>query len=342
MRSRNIQPLVIIVLGFLLLSGCLGEQEHTLDGRTMGTTYHIKVVAGRFADMTAVQTKIDERLKQINQSMSTYQPTSEISRFNALADTETRFPISVDFLNVMHAAQEIYRLGKGAWDPTVDPLVNLWGFGKDGNISKMPNKEAIEKARQRVGFDAIEILFGGHLRKSKSDLSLDLASIAKGYGVDQIARLLKDEEFENFLVEIGGEVYAAGLRPNGQPWRVGINQPDKDAPSDALYAVVQLHDRAMATSGDYRNFYRFDGRTYSHIIDPRTGYPIENRVVSASVVATNCTLADGLATAMMVMGPEAGIAVLNQLPEVEGIIILRHGDGRLEPFASKGMDFQKK
>jgi len=176
------------------------------------------------------------------------------------------------------------------------------------------------------------------LVKKKAAVSLDLASIAKGYGVDQVAGVLRGMGIEDFLVEIGGEVFAAGVRLDGKQWRVGINQPSRDAALDDIYAVVVLKDRAMATSGDYRRFYQIGDRVYSHIIDPATGYPLQNGVVSASVIAGNCTLADGLATALMVMGPQAGVALLDRLPDVQGLIVVRGGDGDLENFPSTGWD----
>ena len=328
--------IVAVVLFFVFPAACGAEKEHLLSGQTMGTTYHIKVVAGRFAGMGAVQKKIDKRLEEINDSMSTFRPDSEISRFNGWRDPGP-FAISPDFLRVMLSAREIFQLTEGDWDGTVYPLVNLWGFGKDGDISRVPSAEALAVARRRVGFDHIEVGVTGHLKKLSPDVTIDLASIAKGYGVDQVAILLAGLGYKNYLVEIGGEVYAAGVRPDGGNWRVGINQPDPRASTHAVYAVVALRGRAMATSGDYRNFYQLDGRTVSHIIDPHTGMPVANKVVSVSVIADNCTLADGLATGLMVMGPQKAIALIDRLPGVEGLIVVRHDDGRLENFASKGL-----
>ena len=331
---KRVVLLVVCSIIALMTFGCWGEVEHSMSGATMGTTYHIKVAAGRFKKMDPVQKRIDALLAEINHSMSTYQPDSEISRFNGFGEVETPFPVSAHFLRVMLTAREIYTLTGGAWDGTVNPLVNLWGFGKDGDLKELPSDAAIDRALTDVGFDNIEVDVSGHLKKRIAGVTIDLASIAKGYGVDQVALLLRSMSFDRFLVEIGGEVYAAGRRPNGKQWRVGINQPDKGSPVDAVYEAVPLENQAMATSGDYRIFYEVHGRTYAHIIDPRTGRPIRNGVVSASVIADNCALADGLATAMMVMGPREGIALLDALPGVWGLIVVRHGDGRLENFWS--------
>ena len=334
--ARLCKSFACLVL-LLLLIACGGQKEYQMAGRTMGTTYHIKFVGGRSEDVAAVQVKVDGRLEEINQSMSTYRPESEISRFNAFAEVDTPFTVSADFWKVMITARDIHRMTGGAWDGTVNPLVNLWGFGKSGPLHKMPPTGEVESARRRVGFDHIEVGDAAVLSKRVADVTVDLASIAKGYGVDRVAGLLEALGFENYLVEVGGEVAGSGVRVDGKPWRVGINRPRPDAAANAVYKVVTLRDGALATSGDYRNFYRIDGEIYSHIIDPRSGYPLQNGVVSASVVAGNCTLADGLATALMVMGPEKGVALVDTLPGVEAMIVVRHADGRLTDYLSKEM-----
>ena len=311
--------------------------ELSLTGATMGTTYHIKVVTEPGKDGKKLRSGIDQRLKQLNRSMSTFQTDSEISRFNRLQSVDTDFAVSGDFLAVMLAADAVYRLTDGAWDGTVKPLVDLWGFGSTGPIREAPSAQAVAAALKNVGFQQIEVSAKGFLKKRLASVTIDLASIAKGYGVDQVSQLVEAMGFRNYLVEIGGEVYASGKRPDGGKWRVGINQPVKTAAFDAVYRALELEDQAMATSGDYRNFEIIGGQAYSHIIDPRNGYPVNHGVVSTSVVAPNCTLADGLATAMMVMGPEKGIALLNRLDAVEGLIIVQKADGALENHWSRGL-----
>lgn len=329
--------LLIAILPMLLMSACSKPREYPFSGKTMGTSYHIKVVSERSMDQAKVRAEVDQCLERVNQSMSTYRPDSEISRFNAMPQADTPFKISPDFLRVMLWAREIYRLTGGAWDGTVNPLVNLWGFGPKGPLQRMPSPDEVATARLQVGFDHIEIDSSGFLIKKRPDVTLDLASIAKGYGVDQVAISLKSLGFRDFLVEIGGEIFAAGRRMDGKPWRVGINRPQAEAAADEVYKVVPLMDSAMATSGDYRNYVQLEGRTFSHVIDPRTGYPIRNWVVSASVIADNCTLADGLATALMVMGATEGIDLLDRLKGVEGLIIVRSPDGNFQNYFSKGM-----
>jgi thiamine biosynthesis lipoprotein len=333
---RNRRTLIAMLVATLLVAGCQPKRELALTGKTMGTTYHIKVVAGLFASAEKLQRQIDERLVTINRSMSTFDPTSEISRFNAIQTTDETFSPSTDFLNVLKVAAEIYRLTDGAWDGTLDPLITLWGFGRKGTVSKIPDETEIDQALEHVGFDRIELDASGKLRKTDPAVTLDLASIAKGYGVDAVARLLGERGVENFLVEIGGEVYARGHRKDGKAWRVGINRPDRGAALNDVYKAVELKDQAMATSGDYRIFFQVNDRFYSHILDPRTGWPETSGVVSATVVAANCTVADGLATALMVMGPEKGVALVDRLPSVECLIVVRQPDGTFSDHPSRG------
>lgn len=333
---RPIAILLTLTAAAALCGGCQPQRELRLTGKTMGTTYHIKVVAGLFASAGKLRQKIDERLAAINKSMSTYDPDSEISRFNAIVSTAETFAASADFFNVLQVAAKIHELTEGAWDGTLDPLVTLWGFGRQGTVSQLPHDDDIRGALTHVGFTRIRMDAAGTLAKQDPAVTLDLASIAKGYGVDEIARLLGAQGYSDFLVEIGGEVYARGRRKDGKPWRVGINRPDETAALDDVYQAVRLTDRAMATSGDYRIFFRVDDKAYSHILDPRTGWPVNNGVVSATVVADNCTVADGLATALMVMGSQKGVALVDRLPSVECLIVVRQPDGTFADYPSRG------
>jgi len=330
---RNSLALLLLVLAL----GCSGRREIKLAGQTMGTFYHITVIGGYFTAVAPLQKAIDKRLAEINASMSTYQPDSEISRFNRLHSADTPFPVDADFQAVMKVSRKLYQETNGAWDGTLDPLIDLWGFGRTRRPEdRVPSAEEIKERLPLVGFAQIRMDAEGRLYKSRPSVSLDLASVAKGYGVDAVAALIRKQGFTDYLVEIGGEVYAGGVRLDGQPWRVGINKPDADAAYDQVYRVVQLQDRAFATSGDYRNFFEIDGRRYAHIIDPRTGYPVSNGVVSVSVTADTCALADGLATALMVMGARAGLDLVNRLPGVECLIITHDDQNRLHDHASQG------
>jgi thiamine biosynthesis lipoprotein len=311
--------------------------EHLIQGRTMGTFYQVQVVSADTQGISGLQEKIEKRLAEINRSMSTYMPQSEISRFNKFYQAGMKFKISDDFYQVMQVAANVYQLSDGAWDGTVNPLVDLWGFGRKGLKTVVPSEAEIMRLQASVGFHRIEIV-PGYLIKKHAQITLDLSSIAKGYGVDAVTTVLYREGFENFLVEIGGEVFAAGVRKDGKQWRIGINRPRKDAAVNDLYKAVSLKNRAFATSGDYRNFFEVNGIRYSHVIDPNSGYPVSNGVVSVSILAGDCTSADGLATAIMVMGPEKGLALVNRFDGVEGLIVVENPDGSLTDFFSKGFN----
>jgi FAD:protein FMN transferase len=335
---KRFVALAATLFAALFVCGFDRQNEHIISGKTMGTTYTIKVVSDPSSNRPALEDAVEKRLKEINRSMSTYIKESEISRFNRIQDTNTPFMVSEDFWNVMAIARKLYRLTDGAWDGTVNPLVNLWGFGGRKSERKIPSKQAIDAALKTIGFK--HIVFGDterYLRKTNPAISLDLGSIAKGYGVDQISELLRENGYQHFLVEIGGEVYASGRKIDGAPWRIGINKPLPDASLNQVYRVVSIQNKGMATSGDYRNFFLKDGIRYAHILDPRTGYPAGSTVVSASVIADTCTFADGLATALVVMGPGRGIALVEQLDSVECFMVSQTPDGALIDRASSGL-----
>ena len=337
--NHMIKYIHLFIIGIVLTfvaAVCDAKREHFIEGGTMGTTYHITVVTDSFQGVAGLKEKIDFRLKEINHSMSTYQKDSEISRFNRFSVAGQKFKISSDFFQVMEAGQTIYRLSDGAWDATVNPLLELWGFGPGLPLNRVPPQNEIAALLPEVGFSNIEILPPDFLVKKRPAVTIDLSSIAKGYGVDQVADLIRGNGFDNYLVEIGGEIVATGDRKDGLPWRVGINRPQPDSAFDEVYRVVALHNQAFATSGDYRNFFEAGGVRYSHVIDPRTGYPVSNGVASVSIIADTCTLADGLATAVMVMGPEKGLDLVNRLDGVEAFIVVEEKGGGLINYSSKG------
>ena len=246
------------LIGALLLVmfwGCSGRREIRLAGRTMGTTYHVTIIGGYFTSVARLQQAIDARLEAINASMSTYRPESEISRFNALREIDQAFPVDQDFYAVMALSRHLFDISGGAWDGTIDPLVDLWGFGRSQRPTKVPTAKAIRMHLAHVGFDLIDITREGYLAKRHPEVTLDLASVAKGYGVDAVADLIRQQGFSDFLIEVGGEVFAAGVRRDGRQWRIGINRPAPGSPANQVYKVVTLKDRAFATSGDYRLFF---------------------------------------------------------------------------------------
>ena len=333
-RRPAVVALLCSVWMMLVVSGCGFKKEVEISGRTMGTTYHVKVVTGLFDRLSGLEEKIERTLKDVNQSMSVHIPGSEISRFNAIGVVDQPFAASEGFWYVMKVSEKIYRQTGGAWDGTVYPLIRLWKFNAGVQEYRVPAPEEIAGLLPEVGFGHIRFQDGRILSKQVVPLTVDLSSIAKGYGVDRVADLLRHEGMQDFLVEIGGEVFASGRKKDGKCWRVGINVPQKDAPLDAVYHAVCLENQALATSGNYRNFFEVDGKRYSHVFDPRSGYPVSNSVVSVSIVADTCTLADGLATGVMVMGPEKGIELIHQMG-VEGLIVTQSA-GVLTDYPSRG------
>ena len=314
-------------------SGSSFQKEISFYGKTMGTYYSVRVVSAGHMNKVRLKQDVDVCLKMVNKSMSCFMPDSEISNFNRTG-ADRLFKISNDFYRVMLQSEKLFKLTNGAWDGTVKPLVDIWGFGTAGDTDKIPDKKKILNLLKQTGFDKI-IIGENTLLKKKSSLSLDLASIAKGYGVDSVGRYLKNSGFNDFVIDIGGEVYASGEKKSGHPWIIGISRPDESVfSSPPLYLKIKLENQAIATSGDYRNFFKVKGKIFSHIIDPVTGYPIDNGVVSASVIADNCTFADGLATALMVMGHKKGLALVNRLKNVDCLIIVKQKNGKLKSFES--------
>jgi len=305
----------------------------------MGTTYSVKVVAGDLGgeEHQRVAAVIEEKLAEVNRLMSTYDPDSELSRLNRHRSSEA-FPVSAPTLEVLRVAQSVSELSGGAFDITVGPLVAAWGFGADGSEARRPAADELKRLRDGVGYELVSIdVSSARVIKSSPDTVLDLSALAKGFGVDRVANALLDLGFANFLVEVGGEVKARGKNAAGTPWRLGIEAPDQ-APH-SVQRTIELRDAAMATSGDYRSFYLQDGARISHIIDPRSGRPIDHDLASVSVIHEDAVYADALATALLVLGPEAGYA----LAEREGLaayFIVREADASLRAFGSPAFEIQ--
>ena len=333
--------LLVVAAAVLAVWACDLRREHTLTGRTMGTTYAVTVVTGPFGSVAGLQAAIDRRLEEINRSISPYLGDSEISRFNRFDRVGEEFPISADFLRVMRTAARLYDLSGGAWDGTVGPLVDLWGFGRRGSPGRVPAPDAIAALLADVGFDKIEIRDTGALVKRRARISLDLSSVGQGYGVDQIVEILRGAGVTDFLVEVGGEIHAAGARPDGRAWRVGISRPVAGARPEDIYRVVTLRDQSFTTSGDYRQFFIQDGVRYAHHIDPVTGYPVRSGLVSVSILAADsCAFVDGLGTAVRVMGVEKGLALIERLEGVAGFLVVEAPDGALRDHLSRRMQLE--
>jgi len=286
----------------MLLASCDKPIEAMkISGPTMGTTYNITLypAEGTSLDSKQMQRQIDASLKRINQQMSTWIKDSEISLFNKSESTDW-YPISAEFAGVVEAAQSISKLSNGAFDITVGPLINLWGFGKDFTNNN-PDDATIEAAKENIGYQKLEIRNSPPaLKKQIPQLQINLSAIAKGYGVDAIADQLSTMGIDNYLVEIGGEIRASGSKPNKSLWRIAIEKPSTKERS--IQQGLLLNNTGVATSGDYRNYFEREGMRYSHTIDPATGKPITHKLASISVLHKSAMMADGLATAIMVLG----------------------------------------
>ncbi len=321
----------LVLLTLALLVGACAKQDEviSLAGNTMGTTYHIKLVKSpKLPDVQLLQAEIDIALEAVNDQMSTYRPNSELSRFNAMPLSQT-VEVSPDTITVLKEGLRLNQLTQGALDVTLGPIVNLWGFGPDKRPTKIPTDEMILEAKAKTGIKYVAIE-GQKLNKRIPELYIDLSSVAKGFGVDKIAALLDKYQVTGYMVEIGGELRVKGVKPENQPWRVAVEQPSID--ERKVQQIIAPGDMAMATSGDYRNYYEGEGRRYSHLIDPRTGYPINHKLASATVMHPSAMTADGLATAMMVMGTEASLALAER--ENLAIMLIEKQDDGFKVFYS--------
>lgn len=294
----------LAVLGACSRSG--DWTTHELTGATMGTTFSVSLVlpVGQNPD-SALQARIESVVDSVEQSMSTYLLQSEVSKFNMNPSTEW-FAVSAMLCNAVDATLAISELSHGAFDITVGPLVNLWGFGPDGRQLEPPDESMIEAARARVGYAALQVdCSRPAMRKSKPEVYIDLSGFAKGFAVDRLAALIDDAAVDNYLVEIGGELRMRGHNGDGSDWRVAIEMPADDG--STVRQIVALSDTAMATSGDYRNYFEFEGSRYSHTIDPRRARPVSHNLAAVTVIADSAAFADAMATALLVLGPEDGM-----------------------------------
>lgn len=349
-QPRELTPkgLVLLAAGMILLVsltiwrlGCSAPtappHRGTSDfsGPTMGTKYTVRV-ADPVSDTlwNRLAQTIVTTLNSVDSKMSTYRADSELSRFNAARSTEP-FAVSAQTARVFDLALQVGRETEGAYDITVGPLVNAWGFGPQGPTTQ-PTDEEIEILLSQIGYDKLKINVNtNEIWKWQSDIYCDLSSIAKGFASDEVARALLELDIRNFMVEVGGEVRAEGLNAEGKPWRLGLRNPVRD--SSDYFRIVPLSGMSMATSGDYQNIYTTDGKRYSHIIDPRTGRPVESSLTSVTVLHDECAMADAYATALTVLGPEAGLEFAEKM-SLAAVFIARQDDGTFSETSTTAFD----
>ena len=310
--------LMLLIVGPVLII----RQQHTMPYQQtsdfiFGTTYHVTYQCD--SDMS---TSIKAELMKVDQSLSPFNKKSVITAINNNQSVE---PDKM-FLDVFQQAMKISRETKGAFDITVAPLVNAWGFGFKGG--EMPSPRQVDSLMAIVGYQKISLV-NGQIKKEDSRMMLDCSAIAKGYGTDVVANFLRKRGVENFMVEIGGEIVTQGVNPKRLPWRIGVTKPTEDSLNveHELQATLNVTDIAMATSGNYRNFYYKGNKRYAPTIDPHTGYPVQHNILSATVLAKTCMVADAYATSFMVMGLDGAKEVLQRHPELMAYLIYDDGQG---------------
>jgi len=289
----------------------------------MGTTWTVKFVRTTHSpDLHELQNGIQEQLDAVDSQMSTWKPDSDLSRFNNAASGSWQI-LPPELFSVLEKSLALARDTQGAYDPTVGPLVNLWGFGPGPKKRITPNADNLAATRKRIGWQKIELNSAAKSARQLGGVWLDLSSIAPGFAVDQISRYLESTGIENFLIEHGGELRAHGHRPGNEAWRVGIELPDSD---DNLAMIIVLDNQASGSSGDYRKFYELDGKRYSHHIDPRTGAPVTHALASVTVIADDCITADSSAAALSILGPDDGYTYATT-HDIAALFLIRTDDG---------------
>lgn len=322
MKKINYLSWIFAVFSAIFLSACEKQPEIiSLNGKTMGTTYHIKYLDKGNLSQKAEQVhqQIELMLKDVNAKMSTYDKHSELSRFNQRTEINTPISISADLAKVVKESIRLNKVTEGALDVTVGPVVNLWGFGPEKQKDVQPEPQQLAERQSWVGIDKLKFIENGgqfYLEKAIPQLYIDLSAIAKGFGVDQVADYLQELNVQDYMVEIGGEIRAKGKNPDGKPWQIAIEQPSFDG-TRSVQKIVGLDNLAMATSGDYRNYFEQDGKRFSHEINPKTGYPIQHNLASVTVMHESSMTADGLSTALFVLGEEKALA----LAELENLAV---------------------
>ncbi|MBQ8050932.1 MAG: FAD:protein FMN transferase [Bacteroidaceae bacterium] len=324
--------LILLIIGSVLI--IRRHQPHVApfqksEGMIFGTVFH-----ATYQSDSSLYYSIMKELQEVDGSLSMFNPNSTLSRINRGERTTTDSLLRFVFTQ----AQQISQATDGCFDVTVAPLVNAWGFGFKNGV--LPDSAQVDSLRQFVGWQKVSIDEGGHLRKADERMVLDFSAIAKGFGVDQVASLFNQLGITNYMVEIGGEIVVKGLNPKGRLWSIGVNKPIEDSTStnQEIQTILALTDCAMATSGNYRNYYiSAEGRKLAHTIDPHSGYPVQHSILSSTVLAPTCSMADAFATSFMVMGLEHAKAVLKAHPELQAYFIYSDEQGRLQTWCDENL-----
>jgi thiamine biosynthesis lipoprotein len=300
-------------------------------GRTMGSPYTVQVVGVELKEpqLEDLKREVEERLREVNRQMSHYDPESELSRFNR-APADVPFKVSPELARVVRFSLAMHRDSHGAFDPTLGPVINLWGFGEKSETRAVPAEAALREAVQKTGARHLTVTDKDELIKKVPELTLNLSAVAKGFGVDEMVRVLRGHGLTNAYASIAGDVAVRGHNARGTAWQLGVAAPIEHwRETDPMAAVLSLADRALSTSGDYQKFFTdAQGRRLSHIINPRTGWPVQHSVTGVSVVAADSTTADALSTTLFVMGHEEGLRFIEARSDAAALFILREAEGK--------------
>ena len=320
--------LAFLVIGTVIIVSRQQSTPYQHDrGMVFGTVYHITYQSSK-----SLQKDIEAELAKVDASLSPFNERSIITAVNENRDTV----VNKMFSDVFALAMKISDSTNGAFDITVAPLVNAWGFGFKGGA--MPTRHQVDSLKALVGYHKVSLI-NGRVSKTDPRIMLDCSSIAKGYGCDVVAKFLSAKGIDNYMVEIGGEIVTRGISEKRLPWKIGVTKPTDDSlnVNQEIQTIINVTDKAMATSGNYRNFYYKNGRKYAHTIDPSTGYPVQHNILSSTVIADNCATADAYATAFMVMGLDKAKAILSRHPELMAYFILASDDGTNKVWFSPSM-----
>lgn len=320
--------LVLLIVGTILII----RQQQSIPyqknaGLIFGTTYNIT-----YQNADDLQSEIEAELKKVDNQFSMFNSQSVVAKLNRGESPE----LNSEFCDIFNLARKVSDDTNGAFDITVAPLVNAWGFGF--KHEQTPTKEQVDSLRQLIGYQYVS-LNGNKIVMQKQGMMLDFSAIAKGYGVDVIARLLEHHDIKNYMVEIGGEITTRGINPQRVPWKIGVNKPNEDALNESheLQTILNVTDKSMATSGNYRNFYVKEGKKYAHTIDPKTGYPVQHTLLSATVLADRCAIADAYATSFMVLGMDMSKQILERHKELMAYLIYTDTKGHLAVWYSPSL-----
>ncbi len=332
----------IISISAILLSACSSNTQQSAEyvsdrGRVFGTFYNIKYKSNG----KDVKSEYLTALAHVDTALSTFNKQSTITRVNLSSDSVLLEDKDSLFIKVYNRACEISAITNGAFDITVAPLVNAYGFGFDPNRSTPDS--VIAELKKYVGWKKVNLSESGYLKKENPQIKLDASAIAKGFGSDEVARVLLNNGINDFMVEVGGEVVCSGVNAKGKVWSIGINKPIEDSTmkSSEIQRVVQLNGKALATSGNYLQYYYKDGVKYAHTIDPRSGKPVNHTLLSSSIIADDCMTADALATSCMVLGVDSAMSLIESLPNVEGYFIYSGENGEYLEKQTTGFKFKE-